>query len=339
MSNDFESRFADSWPVADWRDVTVAVAISGGADSVALLTAMVALKSGGAGRLCAVHFNHRLRAGASGDEQFVRELCGRFQISCEIGRAETSQIAAAAGEGIEEAARRLRYDFLESAAGRLGARYVATAHTADDQAETILHRIVRGTGLSGLSGIARTRPLGHATLIRPLLGFRRAEIELYLADLGQPYRQDTSNFDRRFTRNRIRHGLFPLLVREYNAQAVEAVLRLGSLAGEVQAVIDRAVEDLFAKAVRLDSEKAVRIDLTVLETTEPYLLRELLMSVWRKQEWPLQAMGFEEWNLLEKMTRGGFSFSPKTANKRIFPGGIEVEAAASEMMLRAGSVS
>jgi tRNA(Ile)-lysidine synthase len=237
------------------------------------------------------------------------------------------------GEGIEEAARRLRYDFLRSTAGRLGARYVVTAHTADDQAETILQRILRGTGLSGLSGIARTRTLGGAALIRPLLDFRRVEIERYLADLGQPYRQDASNFDRRFTRNRIRHELFPLLTREYNAQAVEAILRLGRLAGEVQTVVDGVVEELFERKVRVESRTAVRIELAGLETAASYLLRELLMLVWRRQEWPLQAMGFAEWSLLEKMLQRSFSLLSKNGEKQIFPGNIQVETVRGEMKL------
>jgi tRNA(Ile)-lysidine synthase len=334
MPHDFESRFAECWPPQDWCEVTVLVAISGGMDSVALLQAMLRVKKSGAGRLCAAHFNHRLRSAADADEQFVRELCADLRIPCEIGRAETAQIASASGEGIEEAARRLRYDFLESTAGRLGARYIATAHTADDQAETILHRILRGTGLSGLSGIARTRRLGHATLIRPLLGFRRTEIERYLAALGQKTCQDASNFDRRFTRNRIRLELLPLLSREYNAQVVEAILRLGSLASEVQAVVDRAVAEIFEKKVRLESETSVRIDLVGLETAASYLLRELLLSVWRKQNWPLQAMGFAEWNLLEKMAQDSFALSQRSGEKRILPGGIQVATEPGEMRLR-----
>jgi tRNA(Ile)-lysidine synthase len=295
---------------------------------------MARLKSGGAGRLCAAHFNHHLRTEADADEQFVRELCKGLKIPCEVERAGSSQIAACSGEGIEEAARRLRYDFLENTAGRLGARYIVTAHTADDQAETILHRILRGTGISGLSGMTRTRTLGHATLIRPLLGFRRADIEKYLEDLGQNYRQDASNFDCRFTRNGLRHELMQLLIRDYNSQAIEAILRLGSLAGEMQSVVDLTVEEIFEQRVRVESEVSVRIDTNGLEPILPYLIRELLLLVWRKQGWPLKAMGFSEWNLLEKMLRESVTLSPKSSEKRIFPGNIRVETAGGEMKLR-----
>ena len=154
-------------------------------------------------------------------EQFVVELCRRLSVTCEVGRVAVDRLAAESGDGIEAAARTARYHFLEQTAGRLGARFVATAHTADDQAETILHRIIRGTGIRGLSGMARARPLGHATLIRPLLGVRRAELQTYLDALGQPYRHDQSNADLRFTRNRIRHQTMPQLREQYNAGVAE----------------------------------------------------------------------------------------------------------------------
>ena len=195
---------AEAWPPSQWANVTVVVAVSGGCDSVALLRAMAALKAGGEGRLCAAHLNHQLRPDAETDERFVVELCGRLGVPCEVGRMDVGRLAAQAGEGLEAAARKARYRFLKQTAGRLGARFVATAHTADDQAETILHRIVRGTGIRGLAGMARARRLGHATLVRPLLGVRRAELQAYLDAIGQPCRHDPSNLDPRFTRNRIR---------------------------------------------------------------------------------------------------------------------------------------
>ena len=147
----------------------------------------------------------------------------------------------------EATARTARYAFLQETAERFGARYVVTGHTADDQAETILHRIVRGTGIAGLAGMARVRPLGPAaTLIRPLLDFRRLELLAYLTDLGQPFRSDSSNSDTAFTRNRIRCRLLPELAAEYNPGVVASLVRLGRLAGEVQSVVDALVEDLAA---------------------------------------------------------------------------------------------
>ena len=169
----FETRLAASWPPEDWKDLTVLAAVSGGGDSVALLRGLAALKLPGEGRLIAAHVNHKLRgADSDADQAFVQELCGQLGLACEVATAAVDPTAGSRGQGIEATARRARYAVLEEMAGRVGARFVVTAHTADDQAETILHRILRGTGIRGLSGMSRSRRLGPATLLRPLLGYR-----------------------------------------------------------------------------------------------------------------------------------------------------------------------
>jgi tRNA(Ile)-lysidine synthase len=346
-----EAKLAAAWPPEAWRDVTVLLAVSGGPDSVALLRAMPALQqAAGEGRIVAAHLNHQLRPGeADADEAFVADLCRRLGVACELGRArlESAKPPApqAGGDGIEAAARQARYEFLEQAAARAGARYVVTAHTADDQAETILHHIIRGTGIAGLAGMARTRPLGPATLIRPLLGFRRAELLAYLGDLGQPYRDDSSNRDTRFTRNRIRHELLPWLAEEFNSGVVEALLRLGSLAGQAQEVIDGLAGELADKHVREESPSEVFIKavgrsgapcLTPSSDLHlhPYLYRELLMEIWRRQGWPMQAMGFAQWDLLEQMLTCPERGRAGRSAKQTFPGGISAERVESGLRLR-----
>jgi len=248
-----EAKLAAAWPPQTWQDVTVLLAVSGGADSVALLRAMTALHPGGEGRLAVAHFNHRLREDQSAaDEAFVVDLCRQLGTPCEAGHGRPGELSGCGRDGLEAAARKARYEFLAATAARLGARYVVTAHTADDQAETILHRIIRGTGIGGLRGMARARLLrlpflerdqpeelseepvqwaefpspGTATLIRPLLEIRRGELVDYLDDLAQPYRSDASNADVRFTRNRIRHELLPRLAEQFNSAVVDALLRL-----------------------------------------------------------------------------------------------------------------
>ena len=216
-------------------------------------------------------------------------------------------------------------------AGRVGARFVVTAHTADDQAETILHRILRGTGLRGLSGMSRARRLGPATLLRPLLGIGRAELAAYLRDRQQPFRTDASNRDVRFTRNRIRNELLPLLAARYNPTIVDALLRLGELAGESQSLIDAMVRDVAQRCLRRVGRDEVRLDLNILAAQPPYLVREVLMDVWRRQGWPLVAMGFAEWESLAAMISAAAERSADGPRKRMFPGAIVAEISDGEL--------
>ncbi len=226
---DFETRLERSWPAQRWQDVSVVVAVSGGADSVGLLCGLARLKSAG-GRLSAAHFNHALRGEESdADERFVTALAGRLGLACQVGHWGPGEPEKRSSDGLEAAARGARYHFLQSAAEAAGARYVATAHTADDQVETIVQRIFRGTGLGGLAGMRRARPLGPATtLIRPLLGFRREEIRDYLHSAGQSWREDSSNARTDATRNWLRHELLPSVQRHVSPAAPAALLRWGN---------------------------------------------------------------------------------------------------------------
>jgi len=297
-----EYRLAKSWPPEAWRDVGVLLAVSGGADSMALLRAITALSRAalGKGKLIVAHLNHGLRGSESDeDEQFVVETCHKWNLDCEVEKVDLRKSASQSGDGLEAAARQARYHFLRQTAERLGARYVATAHTADDQAETVLHRIVRGCGIAGLAGIPRSRALGPAvTLIRPMLDMRRTEIEEYLTSIGQPFRIDTSNRDPRFTRNRIRHELLPLIRHEYNQQVNDALLRLATTAGEAQSVIESLVDQLAERCVETSGSGEISLDRQALALEPRYLVRELMKRVWCRAGWPQQAMGFTEWDRL-----------------------------------------
>ena len=307
MPHALEIRLAEAWPPDDWQNRTVLLAVSGGADSVALLRSLSAIRNPDAGRLVVAHFNHRLRGVESdADETFVRELAGQLGLSCEVGRAADppSQGPGVAARSWDEGtARRERYEFLAATAAKVGARYVATAHTADDQAETILHRILRGTGLSGLAGIPRARPLDSGVaLIRPLLTIRRAELRTYLADLRQPFRDDATNADVKFTRNRLRNDLIPRLERDYNPAVIDALLRLGNLAGEAGEIFAKQIAGYHAAVQRIGDDQIV-IDCRRLAGESPFLLCEWLIFLWRERGWPEQAVGHREWTEVAGMIR------------------------------------
>ncbi|MDD5937888.1 MAG: tRNA lysidine(34) synthetase TilS [Clostridiales bacterium] len=190
---------------------TVLCAVSGGADSMCLLH-LLSRREGIT--LHAAHFDHALRGAESdADAQFVRDWCAEHGIPFHLGRGDVAAEAAAAGQGIEETARELRYAFLQETAREIGADVIATAHNADDNAETLLFHLARGTGLQGLSGI----PPRRGNVVRPLLTTSRAEILAYLEEYGVPHREDSSNSDQRYSRNRLRAQVMPVL-RELNPQ-------------------------------------------------------------------------------------------------------------------------
>ena len=209
----------------------VLCAVSGGGDSVCLLHLLSQWKNI---EVRCAHFNHQLRGAESDqDEAFVRDLCQQWNIPLTVGRADVAAYAGAHSLSLEEAGRNLRYAFLEETAGAGGCTHIATAHNADDNAETVLLNLIRGTGLRGLGGI----PLSRGKIVRPLLQTTRGEILAYLAGNDLPHREDSSNSDQAYTRNKLRSQVMPLL-RELNPKAVE---HLGATAKQLAAT-DRYLE-------------------------------------------------------------------------------------------------
>jgi tRNA(Ile)-lysidine synthase len=311
-----EAALAEAWPPASWEDFSLLVAVSGGADSVALLRALAALKTGGMGRLVVAHFQHGLRAAAAEEAQFVQALAGQLGLTTILGAGDPDAIRAYP-DGVEAGARAQRYTFLRETAERIAARYVVTAHTADDQAETVLHRIVRGTGVAGLAGIHRTRRLSDAvTLVRPMLAIRRREILDYLAALAQPFCNDATNFDPAYIRNKIRHELLPYLAG-YNPDVAGALVRLGVAAKDVNRIIESLVDGLIERSVKCPTPQRAIIDCDQLAGQHRHLVRELFVTLWRTQGWPQQAMAFGHWDRLAELT-----VCSTAAAKESLPGSI-----------------
>ena len=187
----------------------VLCAVSGGADSVCLLHSLWQMRGRLGISVAAAHYNHQLRGAESDrDEDFVRALCAQLgEIPLVVERGDVAGEAQVSGRGLEETARELRYAFLRRAAAELGASVIATAHNADDNAETVLLHLIRGSGLRGLTGI----PVVRGDIVRPLLTTPRDKIELYNKSYGLSWVTDSSNRDERFTRNRVRRQVLPLL--------------------------------------------------------------------------------------------------------------------------------
>lgn len=219
----------------------VVCALSGGADSVALLHCLLSLRETLGIQVAAAHYNHCLRGAESDeDEAFVRRLCAFWHVELTVGRGDVAAVAQETGQSLEEAARRMRYDFLLSQPG-----CIATAHNADDQVETVLLNLIRGTGLKGLTGIAPRQ----GRIIRPLLPVSRAEVEAYLEAKGLPHREDSSNQANEALRNRLRHQVTPLLRME-NPNLTQTVERMTDLLRRDEAYLEQETLGLLDRAAR-----------------------------------------------------------------------------------------
>jgi tRNA(Ile)-lysidine synthase len=295
----------------DARPDGIVVAVSGGADSVALLRVLAALRPrSGASPLVIAHLNHLLRGPESdADEAFVRDLHAsltaegitRLELCCE----RTDVAAQARGDNLEGVARRIRYAWLAAVARARGLGLIATGHTADDQAETVLHRLLRGTGVQGLRGIAARRVLEPGiVVVRPLLTATRAEVLAYLKAAGQAYREDASNADLRYTRNRIRHELLPHLARHYNPAVARVLCRLAEQATAIYRDTEGAARQLLEQAELPRAESLLILARNQLATAPRHLVREVFRLIWAREGWPMAGMHFDHWDRLADVALG-----------------------------------
>lgn len=238
----------------------VAVAVSGGADSVALLRLLDALKSELGIVLLVAHFNHSLRGPESeGDEKFVEDLSRDLRVEFVREKRDVLAVSEREGWNLEDAGRRMRYAFFHSIVREGRATHVALAHTADDQAETVLAQIIRGTGTTGLAGIY---PVA-GPIVRPLIEMRRQNLREYLRGIGQAWREDSSNVDVERLRARIRERLMPLLTSEFSPAITEHLRTLARLAREEGEFWDALIEERFRELARADGG-TLAIDAAIL---------------------------------------------------------------------------
>jgi len=257
------------------RGGRVVVAVSGGLDSVVLLSVLHRLAASLDASLVVAHLDHGLRPESAADAAFVAELCGGLGIPVVTERVDVGALAESHRAGIEEAAREARHAFLDRVAREVSAERVALGHTADDQAETILFRLARGTGLEGLRGMD---PVSER-LIRPLLYVSRVDVRSYAEAQGLRWREDSSNVDLRFSRNRIRHRVLPELCT-INPEAAEALERAGRLADEALDAVAYLVGYVWPSLE--PSEKSGRVELSrsafarLPESVQAFVLREAI---------------------------------------------------------------
>lgn len=321
-------RLADAWRTLGVTGPVV-LAVSGGADSLALLRGTCAIAGRQAMRVIVAHLDHALRAESASEAEFVTAVANEQSVEAVVERIDVQSEAERMQRGLEETARRVRYDFLTRVAEQTGARFVATAHTANDLAETVLFHTLRGTGLRGLRGIAARRRLNERiALVRPLLDVTRSDVELYLGQIGQRYLSDPSNNDPAFTRNRLRHELLPQLREAVNPRLDEALLRLARQAAEVSEVMTslarRALRDTLIEA----SPDCIRLRSRPLARRPKPIIREAIALAWRRAGWSRQRMGFTHWDAVASIVIDG--------GRRTLPGGTDARRRQGELILRRG---
>ena len=246
---------------------TVLAGVSGGADSVAMLSILreLSVAPARAYRLTVVHLDHALRPDSGADAAWVGDLAAAWSLPMAVRRFPVAKYAHRRGQGIEEAARAARLAFFGDQSTRTRAACVAVGHHADDNVETVLYRIIRGTHIQGLGGMAPSRPLTEACqLIRPMLNCTRSEIQAYCRRVGLPWRTDATNAETAYRRNFIRHELLPLLREKLNPRVDQALGRLAAAACEVSAVLADLGTDALDKALCQEQPGRLELDASAL---------------------------------------------------------------------------
>ncbi|MEN8136661.1 MAG: tRNA lysidine(34) synthetase TilS [Thermodesulfobacteriota bacterium] len=256
----------------------VVVAVSGGSDSVALLYLLAALADELAIRLCAVYVDHGLRPDETAAEaELVKKLASQLQIEFRTGSVPVREYGEEQGLSLEAAARHLRYEFLERVAEELDAVAIAVAHTADDQAEEVLLRLIRGAGRNGLAGMA---VVNYRGVIRPLLQVSKDQLLDYLSERNIPFLEDSSNVERDFLRNRVRLDLLPYLEENFNPAIRQTLLRTADILGTEDGLLDKLAQDLYRQAVSTaEDSESIRADIKVILAGHPALRRRVVEQI------------------------------------------------------------
>jgi tRNA(Ile)-lysidine synthase len=255
----------------------VLIGLSGGSDSVALVFLLRDLSENGGFTVAGLaHLNHQLRTTAHRDEAFCRELAERLNLRIVVKNEDVKGYARGRNLSVEDAARRIRYDFMEQAADALGAERIAVGHTQDDQAETFLLKLIRGAGLTGLGGIHPRR----GRVIRPLLDVSRADLRQYLSERGERWVEDESNEDLDNPRNRIRHVVLPELDRAAGASTRPAIARAAGLLREDAEWFDELATRRYVELTE-ESSDGLTLEASALLAEPPPLRRRILLRALR----------------------------------------------------------
>jgi tRNA(Ile)-lysidine synthase len=308
------------------EDEAVVVGVSGGSDSLALLHLLLGLNRSNAWdlKLHVAHLHHQLRGEeADADAAFVQATCDSLAIPCTIDRRDVRSLSDADGMSVEEVSRRERYTFFERTCLQVGSRVVAVGHQADDNAETVLHRILRGTGLRGLAGIPRSRTLSPGSecrLVRPLLNFTRAELREFLSNAGIAWREDRTNVLNEAMRNRVRNLLIPQIEAEVNPQVREALLRLASQARWLEEFLQETVQRTFETLVVSRTDQSLVLNAEAVARKSRIVQSELVRLAYSSF-----GLGEQDLAYIHLLAVLDLVSDPTSGRQAQLPGGMTVE--------------
>ncbi|MGD8758190.1 MAG: tRNA lysidine(34) synthetase TilS, partial [Deltaproteobacteria bacterium] len=303
-----EKAFFATVEAAIWRHHMLAsgdavvVGVSGGPDSVALLHCLVAFRRKWSLRLVVAHLNHQLR-GETADQEaaFVERLASILGLPCDINSRDVASYGAEHRLSIQEAAREVRYAFYDEVATRHGAGKIALGHQANDNAESILIHLLRGTGPKGLTGIP---PVRDGRIIRPLIDSNRSQILDFLEERGFEYVRDRSNLDPKYLRTRIRHELLPFLKESFNPGVVHALTRLASIVRQEEDFFNGQVKSAFQDLVREQKTNRLTLSAAGLARLHPALLQRLVRQAVLSIRGDLKRLGHNHVEAIVSLARG-----------------------------------
>jgi len=278
---------------------SVVVAVSGGPDSVAMLDVLNSLSSSLGFKIHIAHLNHMMRKDSKRDLKFVEGLAKQLNLPITVRETKVPDLIKS--DSAEQVARRVRLDFLFDVARSVGTKKIALGHTKDDQVETVLMRLIRGTGLYGLSGILPIRKIDGFTMIRPLIEFRRKDISKYLKKIKIKPMFDITNLDTKFLRNRVRKELVPLLEKKFNPNIKEILYNLAKVAQKDYDYLSIASRRSFKRIQSKGPEDKIEFNLNRLKKLHKSMQRMVLRLALKKLQGDTRRITYKHWQEMEDL--------------------------------------
>lgn len=295
----------------------IVIGVSGGPDSMCLLDSLYCLKEKLGIEIFVAHINHMIREEADEETEYVKEYCKNKNIKCYVKKADVEKLAKEQKLGTEEMGRKIRYEFFNEVAQKENANKIATAHNLNDNVETVLMNILRGSGISGLKGIEISRKETNIEYIRPIRECERQEIEKYCEEQNLEPRIDKTNFESIYNRNKIRNEIIPYLKKEFNPNVLEGINRLSNIAREEEEYFDKVIAKEYEELKIGENEKEVILDLKEFNKLEKVIKSRIILYTINKTNGNVQGIGKIHIEDIIKLCENNIGNKYLTPNKNI----------------------